>query len=138
MNVLKVALFLFGLVISGSAAARHPEPVIDYSDVVVVAASGKALTVDQVRQVVRTAAEGQKWVVSDQQNGKTLATLSWKGNKHTIIVEIACAANSYSITYKDSINMKYGMVNGQQSIHPYYNRYVLALKEAIRVELMKL
>lgn len=138
MKLVKTALFVLALIVSGSAAARHPEPIVNYANVAVVAASGKPLSVDQVRQAVRTAAQARGWSVVEQANGKMAAALSWNGNKHTIGVDISCLPASYSIDYRDSINMKYGTLNGQPIIHPHYNRFVRELNEAIRSELMKL
>jgi len=135
---MKALLFVLALIVSGSAAARDVEPIVNFSEVAVVAASGKSLSIKQVKQVIRTAAEGKKWVLVDQPDGKMLGTLAWRGNRHSISVEIACSAKSYSITYRDSINMKYTMVGGQASIHPYYNRYLMDLRDAIKFELTRL
>ena len=106
MKVLKAALFVLALVVSGSAAARHPEPVVNYPALAVTVASGKSLSADQVKQLIRNAAEGKKWLVVNQPDGKQIASLSWSGDKHRISVEISSSAESYSIVYKDSIAHK--------------------------------
>ena len=54
------------------------------------------------------------------------------------MVNITCSPESYSLTYRDSINMKYRMVEGVPNIHPHYNRFVGELKQAIQNNLQNL
>jgi hypothetical protein len=132
-----MALFLLAFAVSGAAFARLPEPVVNLVDQEVVAGSGKALGVKEVERIISKAAQEKKWVVAPPQNDKIRASLSWRNNKHTIMVEIACAAGRYSINYQDSVNMNYAVRDDQPMIHPYYNRYVGELRDAIRVEALK-
>ena len=137
MNRVKAFLFSLLLLASASVWARTPEPVVDLLDQSVATASGKAVTAEEVQQVVIRAAEAKKWLVTLQPDGKALASLSWN-NKHTIVVELVSKADRYSLTYNDSINMKYGLRDGKPVIHPHYNRFVGELRDAIHVELLKL
>jgi len=138
MKMLKIVLFLLAFVVSGMAFARTPEAVINLVDQPLVAASGKSLTVEQVKQIISKAAQDKKWIVTPMQNGKLNASLSWNGNKHTIMVDITCEADRYSVTYRDSVNMNYMVKDSQPVIHPYYNRHVGALRDAIRVEMLRM
>ncbi len=138
MNALKVALFALALFVSGSALARPPVPMTEVVEQAIATTSGNALPIEQIQQAIRTAAEGRKWVVNQQPDGVMVASLSWNANKHTIVVTIASTAERYTITYKDSINMRYGTEDGKPVIHPHYNKFVGELRDAIRVELMKL
>lgn len=138
MKVIKMALFLLAFVVSGAVFARAPEPVLNLVDQPITVASGKKLTADEVKQVVSKVAQDRKWVVAPMENGKLAATLSWKSNRHVIAVEIACDTDRFSITYRDSINMNYAVTDGQPVIHPYYNRFVGELRDAIRVETMRM
>ncbi|MGH6627408.1 MAG: hypothetical protein ACRECD_12885 [Burkholderiaceae bacterium] len=99
--------------------------------------SGKAVQAEQVKQAIQAAAGTRNWSLSPQAEGKLLATLNVRG-KHTIMVEIAYAADRYSLSYKDSVNMNYGAHNGLPSIHPNYNKWVQHLQDGIRIELLKL
>lgn len=137
MKALKTILFALALIMSGSVMARPPVPMVDVVDQPVATASGKSLTAEETQDAIRSAAEGRKWVVTPTPDGKMVASLSWNSNKHTIVVTIMATAERYSIAYKDSVNMHYGMRDGQPIIHPYYNRFVDELRDAIRVELMK-
>jgi hypothetical protein len=138
MKVVKMALFLLAFAVSGTVFARTPEAVVNLVDQPVASASGKALTAEQVKQTIGKVAQDKKWIVTPMQNGKLNASLSWNGNKHTIVVEIACEADRYSVTYKDSVNMNYMVRDGAPVIHPFYNRHVNALRDAIRVEMMRM
>ncbi len=137
MKVFKAILFVFALIMSSAAFARAAVPIIDLLDQPADTASGKALTVEQLQQTIRIAALGRNWSVTPQANGKIQASLSWN-NKHMIAVEIICKENSYSIVYKDSINMKYEIFSGQPVIHPFYNDRVGELRRAIQIELTKI
>lgn len=138
MSLLKTILLFLALSISGLAAARAPEAIEDYPAVAVVGVNGRALSADEVRQVVQAAAAAKKWNVTGRTDGSMLASLSWNGDKHVIVVEITCSTGTYSLRYKDSSNMNYAVLNNKPSIHPYYNRFVRDLNELVRIEAMKL
>ena len=139
MKAMKSLLLILALVLSSVAwAARVPEAVVNVVDQPVAAASGKALTVDMVQQTISKVATMRNWEVVPQAGGRLIATLSWQNDRYTIVAEIKCKADSYSITYKESINMNYQILNGVPSIHPYYNRFVRELREAIGVEFTRL
>lgn len=136
-----VSWFLFAFVLTfsgGASAARAPEPIVNYTDVPITTGSGKVLTTDEVKQGIRAVAERRRWLVTEQPDGKMIASLSWNRDRHSMFVEIAYKPQSYSLTYRDSINLNYATVDGQPSIHPRYNGYVNEMKEAIRIEFMRM
>lgn len=152
MKFLKAALFICTIVFSLNANARTPVPIINYENIAIATTTGKALQVEQVKQAITTAAASKAWTVAYSADGSMLATLVVR-NKHTIVVKIEYDINKYSIHYNDSKNMKYGIIdvqptiassnkdqshNGQGEIHPFYNKWVQELKDAIRAELLKL
>lgn len=138
MKTLKMVLFLVVFAVSGAVFARAPEPVINLVDQPVATASGKALTAQEVKQLITKVATDKRWVVTPTQNGTLVASLNWNRNKHTIAVEIAYQADRYSVAYKDSVNMNYMVRDGGPEIHPYYNRHVNDLREAIRFEMLRM
>ncbi|MBN8452021.1 hypothetical protein [Accumulibacter sp.] len=128
------------LVVSLAAQARQPVPIIDYPSNTVSTRSGKALTVEQVREAITAAARSHSWQTSPSPSGDGLqAVLNVRG-KHTVVVNISFSAQAYSITYHDSTNMKYSNDPDTKVrvIHPFYNRWVSELREAIRMELDRL
>lgn len=134
-------------------AQRLAVPIVDHPDVAVATGSGKRLQAEQVKAAILAAAKEKGWGLAFEPSGKVLATLVVR-NKHTVMVEIAYSAEKYSLTYRDSINMKYSpgsdrtpydlssSMRGYRQpagpvIHPFYNDWVRELKDAIRLELLK-
>lgn len=133
---LLAAVFFAATIVATPAVARDSVPIVNYDNVAVATSSGKAASAEQVRQAITAAAAGKGWTVAEQGDGKLQATIVVRG-KHTVVVDIAYAADKYALTYKDSINMNLIERDGQKLIHPFYNKWVQTLKEAIRLELLK-
>jgi hypothetical protein len=132
-NSLLVLLCLFFWV--GPVNARAPVPVVNLENESIAAASGKALTLDDVAKALRQAAPVRGWRIEDGGPGKAVATLEVRG-KHTIKVDISYTEKNISFKYKDSVNMKYASDDdGKPVIHPFYNKWVQNLLGDIRVEL---
>jgi hypothetical protein len=137
MKPLKFAVLIFATILSLNAIAREAVAIVNHDNIPVATNSGKTPSAEQIKQAIVTAAGTKSWSITPQTNGRLLATLHVRG-KHTVVTEIAYASDKYSLTYKDSTDMKYGERDGQAVIHPFYNKWVLELKEAIRIELLKL
>jgi hypothetical protein len=156
MKSILFALFVVASVLgAGQALAqRAAVPIIDHPDIAVATSSGKPLQPERVKEAILAAAKAKGWGLAFEPSGKIMATLVVR-NKHTVVVEIAYTAEKYSLMYKDSVNMKYapnaqtdshinsvnnsytrGGYNGPV-IHPFYNKWVQELKDAIRAELLK-
>jgi len=136
MKFFKSAVLVFAAILSLNAIARDSVPIVNYDNVAVATNSGKAPNAEQVRQAITAAAASKGWTVAPAGDGKLQATIVVRG-KHTVVVDIAYAADKYALTYKDSINMNLIERDGQKLIHPFYNKWVQTLKEAIRLELLK-
>ena len=130
------ALLIATALVAAPAIARDSVPIVNYDNVAVATSSGKAPEAEQVRQVITATAAGKGWTVAPAGDGKLQATIVVRG-KHTVVVDIAYAADKYALTYKDSTNMNFIERDGQKLIHPFYNKWVQTLKEAIRLELLK-
>lgn len=65
---------------------------------------GRDLTEDQVQKAIKLGAGVAGWRIQDVNPGHILATYNIR--VHTVIVDIRYDANSYSINYKDSREMK--------------------------------
>jgi len=55
-------------------------------------------------------------------------------NKHTVTIEISFTADTYSIRYIDSTNMRYAVCNGRTYIHKNYNVWINQLRNAIEAK----
>lgn len=119
------------------AVARSPVPVVNHDMVAVQSASGKALSAGQVKQAIVAAAgaTGRKWTVSEVAPGHLVAT--YMVRTHTVVTDIKYSGSSFSIAYKDSVNMKFSADGAGGNIHPFYNQWVSELVQAIRMELGK-
>lgn len=130
------------LLLAANAYARSNVDIVEYRDVPVRTGSGKALTKEQactaiVEAIGKARAAGRyEWIRTTEPDGSMIAT-AHVHSKHMIRVNIACAAATYSVTYKASENMNYEMRHGVGTIHPYYNRWVQELVTAIDLELAK-
>lgn len=138
---MKIVRILLALMVSftalQAAAQRMPIPIVNHEDVAITPASGQRPTQAQVKQAIQSAASAKQWEVTDQGPGRMLATLHVRG-KHTVVTEISYSPEKFSLVYKDSINMKYSPgPDGMGVIHPFYNRWVQDLKEAIRTSLLE-
>ncbi len=115
-------------------AQRQPVPVVNYENQLVARNDGKRLNNAEVRQAIQNAAAAHKWTLAPAGDNNMLATLI-VNNKHTVVVSIEYNPEKFSLRYQSSVNMKAGKVDGQDVIHPFYNRWVLTLLDAIRIEL---
>lgn len=118
---------------SGMVQARS-EPLVNYENVQVTSASGKSLTIDNMKAIFQRVATRSGWEIKELGNGKLAASLALGHGKHIMVIEISYTGNSYSITYRDSYNLNYSQDAGRQVIHPNYNKSLAKLIEMIRLE----
>ena len=151
MTILRIVFaLLLGALSTLAVAQRALVPIIDYKDVSIATGSGKPVTVEQVRDAIVAAGKRMTWDMAYTADGGLVGTLV-VANKHTISVNIAVSPSKYSVTYRSSINMKYGVggppnygrsglasTEGQPVIHPAYNQWVQSLVSAMDAELRKL
>ena len=137
MSKLKLALPLALLVVVTLAGCRGTVPIQNIND----ASYGTAgystttpLTLDQYEQAIIRAGSTRGWVFERVGPGHLVATNVVRG-KHTAVVDITFNTESFSITYKDSNNLKYD--SAKQEIHPNYNSWVDLLKVDIQTELQQ-
>jgi hypothetical protein len=139
---LKALHFLFAVLVSLASlqaqAQRLPVPIVNHENIAVERTSGRPPSAAVVRQAILSAQTGRNaWEFTEPTPGRIIATTVVNG-KHTAMVEIVYTADHYSIYYKSSVNLKYKPGgNGVGVIHPFYNDWVMALREAIRIELAK-
>lgn len=138
MKILRILMLaVLPLVSLHALAQRQPVPIVNYENL----PTGRAdISENKVRATIEAAAREQDWAVREIAPGRLLATLVVRG-KHTVMTEIIYSPTQYSLTYRDSVNMKYGTSAATPGapgvIHPFYNRWVGALKDGIRLALNK-
>jgi predicted small lipoprotein YifL len=89
-------------------------------------------TMAQIEKAIVTAGTDLGWEIKPESVGKATGTL--KLRTHVAIVDIAYNTKTFSIQYKDSVNLNYR--NGW--IHPNYSGWVQNLEKAIREEAAKI
>lgn len=115
---------LLGLQLAATQAwARSSVPVVDHDNIEVVPGSGQKPSLEQMQKTLAVAGRARGWVLKPVGPGKMLGTLNVRG-KHTIVVDVTYKPGSYSIAYKDSVNMNAEQRDGAQLIHPKYNAWV--------------
>ena len=106
-------------------------PIYTVTDAPVVTSTGNYSAKD-VRNAILQAGASLGWQMNDVQPGLIIATLNVRD--HMVQVEIPYDRRTYSILYRDSINMNY---NGS-SIHNNYTGWVQRLSAAINSRLSML
>jgi len=91
----------------------------------------KSTTDDQMFKAIKTAGVGLGWVVKKVGTGHATAQLNLRS--HMALVDIKYNQKEYSITYKNSIDLKYDATKG--TIHSNYNGWIQNLNNAIQSQL---
>jgi hypothetical protein len=121
---------LFYIVLMGmflTFAGCRSTPIYNVSDAPVTTTGGKQSLAD-VEKAIIAAGNTLGWQMKPISSGNILGTLYLRD--HMAQVDITYSRSSYSITYKDSNNLKYDGTN----IHKNYNSWVQNLDKAIRAQ----
>ncbi len=136
-----IALLLAIAAITTVPAHAHPVAIVNHENQAIKRFDNKVLTAEEVQKGIREAAAKLGWRVEPGEPGHIIATLQVR--QHTAVVDIAYSQTSYSIVYKDSTNLDYGVqttsgieqgkiVTSKRSvIHANYNKWVQQLNDAI-------
>ncbi len=87
-----------------------------------------------VTKAIQRAGSELGWQMKEQTPGHILGTLYLRS--HMAQVDITYTLDDYSITYKDSNNLKYDATN--KTIHRNYNGWIQNLSNAINSQLFNL
>ncbi|MEQ1793232.1 MAG: hypothetical protein ABL970_03490 [Nitrospira sp.] len=132
MNRILSAFAVACLMIVMVAGCRGAGQIYNIKEAPVATATGKELTMDQVQKAIVEAGLGLKWIMAPDKPGHILGTQN--ARSHTAVVDIAYTTKSYSITYKDSVNLNYNA--DKQTIHQAYQGWITNLDNAIKGRLM--
>lgn len=105
--------------------------IYNVKDAPVTTASVKTPSLEEIQKAIVTAGTGLNWRMAVVKPGLIVGTLSVRS--HMAIVNIAYDTKTYSITYKDSTNLKYDAE--KQTIHENYRGWIQNLDNAIRSRL---
>src|SRR5690606_5931810 len=133
MKLQKILLTLVFLVVASPVFAAPK--VLDLVDVPVpLTLEGKTLTKDQVKAAIIAGARDRTWIptMHPEKKDTIIASVLVRG-KHYAEVEISYSASAYSITYRNSRELKYNPDKG--TIHKSYNGWINLLSNSIQVRL---
>jgi hypothetical protein len=122
------AVMIFSLLLAvgcRQAALQNP------ANMPVLGMSGQSLEAAQVREAIIKAAKERGWVARELRPGLIDASLSVRN--HVAEVEIPYDAKTYSINYKNSVNLDYDAED--KTIHNQYNNWVTYLRQSIDAQL---
>ncbi len=122
---------VLGLVLL-AAGCRGGAPVVNLTDRSVPAV--RPVAFEEVTKTIISAGAGLGWDMKAVSPGLIKGTLHLRD--HTAMVDINYTATNYSITYSDSVNLKYDAA--ANTIHPNYNGWVQRLDQTIRSRLAAL
>lgn len=139
MNKLAKYWIVFLLSIAPFMAVEAREtPLVNFENVSILRADGKPLTAEKVKRAILLAGVRHNWSITPDKNGQMIATINVRG-KHTATVEIPYSASSFSIKYRDSVNLSYRKDDtGVEMIHPNYNRWIDNLRRDIVSQVLTL
>ena len=128
---LKQLVFLF--VIMVLFVGCRTTPVFNVDNATINTVSGKEPTLDDVTKGIVDAAGNSHppWNMEVVKPGHIVATLH--NRQHMAQVDIQYTTKGYSITRKDSAELKYDAEKG--TIHPSYNKWIQRLDSNIRIKL---
>ncbi len=89
---------------------------------------------DKIFKAIKSAGMQLGWIVKKTKPGMATAQLNVR--KHMALVEITYNKTSYSINYKNSMNLKYDST--KNTIHKNYNGWIQNLNNAIQIQLSQL
>ena len=115
-----------------AAGCRGAGQIYNVKEAPVVTATGKELTMEQVQKAIVEAGLSLRWIMTPDKPGHILGTQN--ARSHTAVVDINYTTKSYSITYKDSVNLNYNA--DKQTIHAAYSGWVQNRDNAIKGRLM--
>jgi hypothetical protein len=125
---LRIALVAAVLVFAAGCTSR---PILNVDNAPVVTA-GKAATMQDVQAAIVRAGNTLGWQMIPARPGLVTGRLELR--THIAVVEVTYDAKTYSIRYKESVNLDAQGGN----IHKNYNGWIENLDRGIRTELLRL
>lgn len=121
-----LALLVLFILLGVSACTK---PVYNVNNDEVYTPAG--MTLEEAGLLIQEAGTTRGWAMAIVEPGHIVGTLLIRS--HTAVVDIYYTTTSFSIVYKNSINLKYSP--DTQTIHHNYNNWIRNLEQAIMVKL---
>ncbi|WP_284198115.1 hypothetical protein [Chitinimonas prasina] len=118
------------LALSSHFAVAAPVVFKEPTAVVLTRADGQAQTKAMVRSAIVAGASSLGWQVIAETPEKLTLKYS-KGGKIELTLDASYDEKGYQLKYVSSLNLDYGMRNGEMTIHRTYERWVINLQKHI-------
>ena len=114
-------------------AACAPTPIRDIDNAPINVSSAN-YDLSDVTSAIKSAGIGLGWQMKEETPGHIVGSLYLRS--YVAIVDITYTLDDYSISYKDSKNLRYDA--GRNAIHSSYNRWIRNLAKKIDLRLVVL
>jgi hypothetical protein len=122
-------IWTLSLAVLMAVAGCSTQPIYNVVDAPIAGPAGKNLSMQDVQTAIIRAGKSLGWDIVPQKPGQLTGRISLR--THQAVVDITHNTKTYSITYKDSVDL--GASGGQ--IHKNYNGWVQNLDKGIRTQL---
>jgi hypothetical protein len=122
---------VIGVLFLAAMGCRGGGQIYNVKDSAIATATGKEASLDQVTKAIVEAGAGLSWNMAVVKPGQIVGTLNVRS--HQAVVDIVYNTKTYSITYKDSTNLKYDAE--KNTIHENYRGWIQRLDNAIKSRL---
>lgn len=131
MKRIQAVLLFFCVASVAMMGCRGGGEIYNVKDAPVMTATGSSPSLEEVQKAIITAGAGLNWSMAVVKPGHIVGTLNIRS--HQAVVDIMHNTKTYSITYKDSTNLKYDAE--KKTIHENYRSWIQHLDNAIRSRL---
>jgi hypothetical protein len=135
MNM-RILLLLMSALLVCSVGCRTTSNVLIPGGSATMATMQDGFTLQDMREAIWGGCHDRGWIATDRDANTIEASITVRA-KHTVVVSIPYTAATYSINYKDSVNMEYRpQSDGTFLINRSYNNWVKNLDQAIRANMV--
>jgi hypothetical protein len=128
MKRIQTVLLYFCVALVAVTGCRGGGEIYNVKDAPVMTASGNSPSLEDVQKAIITAGTLLNWNMAVVKPGHIVGTLNVRS--HQAVVDIMYNSKTYSITYKDSTNLKYDAE--KKTIHEQYRNWIQNLDNNIR------
>jgi len=128
-KAITVALTLSLALAAGVAQARSAVLLLEHARVEL--AVGGNDNPEGVKNAIVTGGAERGWTVVTSEPGRVRLKYDKQGGKHEVVVDALYDGKGYQLKYVSSFNMKYENGPDGALIHPFYNKWVDSLMQAI-------
>jgi hypothetical protein len=127
----KIRVLVLAAVLVAAGGCRTTAPILTISNAPLGPAPGAKVSMEEVSKAIWAAGKRLGWVIEEVRPGELTGTL--KLRTHLAVVTIRHDTSTFSIHYKNSVNLRYS----DQEIHRQYNNWVQNLARNIQSEMAR-